>query len=378
MTRARANLWPALLAGASALIGAALAIGAICADQAWFDRHFLPTFFVTRERLVLGESAARAAAGVIGVVLMLVARPIARHATSAGLARAVAALILAIGVGEGLLHVGRHRAREEDPSQQEPLRRRDPYLGWVFVPSRVGRQTVGGHAIDYAFDPHGDRVADLAHPVDPSRPTILFTGESIMAGFGLPWQQTIPALVGARLHTCTANLAVFGYADDQAYLRLAREAPRFARPTAMVILFSPGLMFRDLDIDRPHLEPGMVWRPADRHWRLGALVGFYIPYRSRRDIDRLVALVRADLQAGVRLAHQRHAAALIVVPQFGMEDPVERALRKRILDDAGLPYVQVRLDPAWRIAGDPHPDARGAQAIAAAVADRLGQALPAR
>lgn len=378
MTRVRANLWPTLLAGASALIGGALAIGAICADQAWFDRHFLPMFFVTRERLVLGESAARGAAGVIGVVLTLVARPIARHATAAGVARVAAALIAAVAAGEGIVHVGRHRAREEDPPRQEPLRRRDPYLGWVFVPARTGRQMVGGHAIDYAFDQHGDRVADLAHPVDPSRPTILFTGESIMTGFGLPWNQTIPALVGARLHTQTANLAVFGYADDQAYLRLARELPRFARPTAMVILFSPGLMFRDLDTDRPHLETGMVWRPADRRTGLGALAGFYIPYHSRREIDRLAALVRAELVASVRLARERRAVALIVVPQFGLEDPVERALRKRILDDSRLPYVQAKLDPSWRIVGDPHPDARGAQAIAAAIADRLGQAPPVR
>jgi hypothetical protein len=132
-------------------------------------------------------------------------------------------------------------------------------------------------------------------------------------------------------------------------------------------------MFRDLDHDRPHLESGLVWRPADRRWRLRALAGFYIPYHSDRDIDRLVALVRAELQASLRLARERHAVALIVVPQFGVEDPAERALRRRILDEGGLPYVRVTLDPAWRIAGDAHPDARGAQAVAAAIADRLGQ-----
>ena len=58
----------------------------------------------------------------------------------------------------------------------------------------------------------------------------------------------------------SANLSVFGYADDQTAMRLAAELPRFAHPAAVVILFSPGLFFRDLDDDRPHLGPGMAWR----------------------------------------------------------------------------------------------------------------------
>jgi hypothetical protein len=59
------------------------------------------------------------------------------------------------------------------------------------------------------------------------------------------------------------------------------------------------------------------------------------------------------------------------VPQFGEATPQEEALRRRVLDEAGLPYVRVVLDPAWHLPGDPHPDARGARAIAAAVAARL-------
>src|SRR5207249_11185086 len=33
--------------------------------------------------------------------------------------------------------------------------------------------------------------------------------------------------------------------------------------------------------------------------------------------------------------------------QFTPEDPGERALRRRILDETGLPYVLVELDPNW-------------------------------
>jgi len=46
-------------------------------------------------------------------------------------------------------------------------------------------------------------------------------------------------------------------------------------------------------------------------------------------------------------------------------------LRRRILDEAGLPYVHVKLDPSWHLPGDLHPDPRAAQAIAIAVAGRL-------
>ena len=74
-----------------------------------------------------------------------------------------------------------------------------------------------------------------------------------MSGFGLRWDESIPAQVGAALKTQSANLSVVAYADDQAYMRLATELPQFTSPTAVVILFSPDLFYRDFDDDRPHL-----------------------------------------------------------------------------------------------------------------------------
>jgi len=65
------------------------------------------------------------------------------------------------------------------------------------------------------------------------------------------------------------------------------------------------------------------------------------------------------------------ASNLIVVPEFVPEEPRERELRKRILDDAGLPYVTVPLDPRHRVPDDGHPDAVASQLIATAVANRL-------
>jgi hypothetical protein len=84
-----------------------------------------------------------------------------------------------------------------------------------------------------------------------------------------------------------------------------------------------------------------------------------------------ITRTRDSLRAVVDLARTRSAEPLIVVPQFGPESATEEMLRRCILDDAGLPYVQVKLDPSWHLVGDLHPDPRAAKAIALAVAERL-------
>ena len=116
--------------------------------------------------------------------------------------------------------------------------------------------------------------------VDAARPTLLFTGESIIAGFGLPWDQTIPALVGASLGLQSANLAVPDYSNDQSYLRLAAELPRFQKPVAVLTLFMPSLLDRNLLSNRPHLGAGLVWQPPQEQWRLAARVVFYFAVGS--------------------------------------------------------------------------------------------------
>ena len=111
---------------------------------------------------------------------------------------------------------------------QEPRRQADPRLGWTFVPSRTGHGAIGGRVVDYTFDSAGYRVRRADEPVDPERPTILFTGESVMFGKGLTWEESVPAQVGAMLGRQSANLAVDGYGNDQAYLRVAGRAATFS------------------------------------------------------------------------------------------------------------------------------------------------------
>jgi len=269
-------------------------------------------------------------------------------------------------------------AAAETQAREEPLRLPDRKLGWTFAPVRDGRAVVGGRNIFYAIDFRGYRVRSRDTPIDPNAPTILFTGESIVAGYGLNWNESIPAQVGTALGMQSANMAVFGYANDQAYLRLATELPRFRRPVAVVSLFIPSLFVRNLGDDRPHLDADLKWYPGVHRLWLSALFHFLVPYHSEAEIDRGVRATRAVLAATAALARQHGAVPIVVDAQFGPETPVERALRRRVLEEPGMAYVQVPLDPGWRLKGDLHPDPRAAHAIAIAIAARLRTELAIR
>jgi len=222
-------------------------------------------------------------------------------------------------------------------------------------------------------DSAGYRVRRVDEPVDPDLPTIVFTGESTMFGEEMTWQESIPAQTGAIMGMQSANLAVSGFASDQAYLRLQAELPRFRRPVAVVTLFTSTLFDRNLNDERPHLGPGLIWLPAAHHWRLTTIGKFLVPYRSEETIEGGITVTREVLQATIELARARGAIPIIVVPQFTPEDPTEQTLRRRILDEAGLSYVWVELDQNWRIPHEGHPDPRAAKAIAVAIAARLRQ-----
>jgi len=353
--------------------GVALVVAPLYASQHWLDRHFLPSFFLMRQWYVLVESAVRIALATTGVILIWVVRPRLVRALiqrPAGVATVLVAAALALAASELVLS-WMHPSTEWRLPAVEPLRRPDPEIGWTVIPNRIGHDVVADRVIDYAIDASGYRVRSLDEPVDFARPTIVFTGESVMAGKGLRWEESIPAQVGAMIGVQSANLAVYGYATDQSFLRLARELPRFERPVAVVSLFMTAVFGRDLDDGRPHLGAGLLWRPTVEHGRLAALSQLLVPFRREVTVERGIAVTRQVLGATVALAHARGATPLILVPQFNREDALEHTLRSRILDDAGLPYLFVEFDKDWRLPWDLHPNARTARAIAVAVAARL-------
>ena len=362
---------------AVASVGAALLLCAVLANQQWLDRHLLPSWFLPHRWWVILESSARAILAVVGVALAVWVRPrVGRLITSPGrLVQVVVAALLALVASELVLRQVQLRpVGWLVPDEEEPRRRPDPRLGWTLVPARTGHGTVAGRVIDYSLDSAGYRVRRVDEPVDPEQPTILFIGESVMFGEGLTWEESIPAQVGAMIGIQSANLAVHGFSSDQAYLRLSTELPRFRRPIAVVSLFMSALFGRNLDDNRPRLGPGLTWLPTEQHGKLASLATLIVPYRKTDTVERGIGMTRQVLGATVNLARARGATPLIVVPQFGVESEAERAIRRRILDETGLPYVLVELDEDWRLSGALHPNSRAAHVIATAVAARLPRA----
>src|SRR2546428_1345428 len=227
-----------------AFVGVVLFVSTLHANQRWLERHFLPSFYTSRSRYVWIESIVRITIAAIGAVLALIVRRplgkfIAYHPVRA--LQITLAILLAFPATEFVLRA-RHRRvamAEEYPAEVEPSRQLDSRLGWVFVPSRTGHQRVGNRTVEYAIDSAGYRVRSVDEPVDADRSTVVFTGESMMVGERLTWDESIPAQTGAILGSQSANVAVSGFASDQAYLRLQAELSRFRRPVGVVTLFVP-------------------------------------------------------------------------------------------------------------------------------------------
>lgn len=354
-------------------LGCLLVVAAAAADRAWFDRHFLPSFWTPHEEIVRHGMRVRAAVAAAGVILMLAGRKAGRALARDPLYALTIPLAIVLAVGATELVLRRRSVGPFGPT--EPRIHPDALVGWLNDPSRTGLVTHLRRHTAYTFDRNGYRVADPAAQTDFDAPTIVFTGESMMLGHHLAWANTIPAQTAALLGVRSANVSVSGFATDQSYLRLTTELPRFRHPVAVVSLFAPAVFDRNLDDDRPHLAPGLIWRPAVKHWRITELAARATGYRSEEAIENGVAATRDALAATVRMARSRGAVPLIVVPQFEPEEPRERDLRRRILDEARLPYVYVPLDPDDRVEADGHPDEDGAREIAEAIADALRASL---
>ena len=362
-------------------IGLGLVATAIAANQQYLDRHFLPSFFLTRSQYVRIELIVRFGIAAVGLCVALIAPFGARLLTWKVLRLAFSMVVaagLALVAGEFVLQHWGVGPIEWLKPEDEPRRQPDPHLGWTLVPSRVGHKTIAGRDLEYAVDSNGYRVRSLTAPVDFDHPAIVFAGESIMFGEGLQWDESVPAQVSAIMQLQSVNLSVHGFGTDQTYLRLQQELPRFRHPVAVVTLFTTVLFGRNLDSDRPHLgatPDGLVWLPAVEHTRLRALATVLVPYRSIEAVERGIVVTRETLRATADLARQRGAIPLIVVPQFGEEDELEKMLRRRILEEAGLPYVFVEVKETWRLPWNQHPDARASEVIAKAIASNLDPRL---
>ena len=155
---------------------------------------------MARADYVRMEMMARLSVAAIGVLIPLARRPLARNADR--VASIALAVVLACGAAELALRRAPMRAAEEVPARSEPRRHLDARIGWLFDPSHAGFQG----KVEYAFDRNGYRVRRVDEPVDFERPSIVFTGESMIVGERLAWADTIPARSGQLLGLQSADI----------------------------------------------------------------------------------------------------------------------------------------------------------------------------
>lgn len=367
-----------LLTGTIALLLLLLAAGL---TRDWAERHLLPDILVRSDWLMTVARIERLVLAATGLLLLLLIIPLpgrsfAQRGRAAQRALIIGAtMLLAFPASEFALQLHSGRRGNSWNIHDEPLRRIDPLLGWTFIPSREVFDPEFSSRPLYVIDNHGYRVPPGMTSLNTSNPSVLFAGESIMFGKGLNWQATLAGQFQKLSGVQSADLAINSYSAGQTYLRLKQELPNFTRPLAVVILFAPSLLVRDLDRSRPWVDRAGQWHEGKRPWYLSRPARVLFPYRSTAAIDEAVATDRRTLMRDVALARARGAEPLILVPIFQPERPRERSLRKAIFDGAGVPSVIVPLDQDWRLYPDSHPDARGHAAMARAVWMRLKKRL---
>src|SRR5437763_11094161 len=103
-----------------ACIGCALIAAAVAANQAWLNHHFLPSYWTPREEIERNAFIIRVGVGVVGALIIAVARIVARLLPREPLYLLTIPLaaFLALGTSEFLLR--HHHAPAEFSRASEP------------------------------------------------------------------------------------------------------------------------------------------------------------------------------------------------------------------------------------------------------------------
>ena len=364
----------------AALVGLGLLVGASLLRREWLERRFAlerPAVFV----------AERAILVVAGLALFLVARPrIGRWVERVGAGAALGAClrlglapVLAVVSSEAALRILKLPRRYEMGVTSDRLGERSDRYGWLFKASRSFVIETAGRPIHYDFDADHDRARSANDRPDPSRPTILFVGESITSGHGLEWAESFPAIVGEALGVQVVNLGVEGYASDQAFLRLVDALPRFERPVAIVTTFLPLMVGRLQRVDHPRLtfvgeeirlgSPGFV-----QGLRLTQVLRESLGFQA----EWAIATTGDIFLRTEALARSQGARAIFVTPYLEAEWPRRDGyLIDELLVRRGLTVVNPRFGFERISPDDNHPNAASTRRLAAAVVEALRSAIPA-
>jgi hypothetical protein len=338
-------------------------------DEGWFDKHvFLPQqFFIPASRGIVFWSRTMAAASALLLLLLVPFLP-----RGASARRLLVAVLLTLPAAEGLLRWRMGRLIRPDLlTAMDALTASHPRYGLTLAASIDRVQPLSGRAIRFRTDGEGRRISDAA--VDPALPSLVFTGESTVAGFGLQWEESFPALLGARLHLQVVNLASPAYRADQSWLRLKDALPRLEHPVAVVGIFMPGLVGRSFAGQRhPRVRPspsgGVEIVPPEAPTLLqqsGTYRLWRHLYWSDAEVEeglRSITVVMNDMKA---FANARGAACIFLVtgraPQWMLHE---------LFEAPALDYVVVEV-PQTELLAEGHPGPAGSIRIADALETRL-------
>jgi hypothetical protein len=262
-----------------------------------------------------------------------------------------------------------------DPGKSEVVTYRDPHA----PPGKIVPETT----IEYVTDAAGNRVRSAAEPTDFTKPAILFSGESITLGLGIPYDDTYVAQVARATGLEGVNLAVTAYANDQSYVRLRQQLPRFEKPVAVVTLVVAAALLRNVDRRIGHLlpEPDGSMRAvpptSDLFFRspLRDLVERKIGLHSGAHLD----IARNVIAATARDARSRGAYPLFVLTNWGMpclpaDDGGPPPLEHVLFDGLSVPYIAVELAPSVWDATIDHPGVVAHDQLAARIVEALAKA----
>jgi len=333
-------------------------------------------YFANDARQLLAARSWRIGGALVGLLLLFFVRPrVGRWAGShppaeslAACGRMAVALALAVVASEVGLRV-LHLPHPKDKSKTIEVAIGEPSdrYGWLFTASKATiLDHAGGRKVEYAINAEHDRAPSVDSLPDHAKPTLLFVGESLTAGHGLPWDQTYPALVGDALGLQVVNLGVHGYGFDQQFLRLFDALPTFQHPVAIVTMYLPFMTDRMAEETHPHLElvdHEPVLEPVDGFWRRSALVRAWWMLRPYRSDDPLQLAAKIFRETG-RLAQQRGAKAIFLAPnQFFGSPRRDQFLLDELFTRQGLTVIDADFD-YHPLQDDVHPDAPSTRRLA--------------
>jgi hypothetical protein len=359
------------------LVGLAFVGWAAFADDGWFQLHLMPYYCVTKAGALGRAHVMRGLAAAIGIVFLLLVRPRAgRRAerssprdAGAFAAKTALAVVLAFVVTDLVLRYQRAHLPPPPPARVDQVQR----------PKKEATVTTnGGRDVHYAFNAEGLRTRTAEDVIDHEAPTVLFSGESVALGYGIDYEDTIPARVGNALKMQTANLAVSSYGNDEIFVRLRDYLPRFRHPAAVVTFVVFNAIFRNAIDYRWRLvigpEGALVFEPpATGLLHDSPLFGkLRAIYHSSAAADVTRAVVRETDE----LVRRAGAKPIFVFTQCAPERCLPSGsggpwLRDYIKKGLSIDAVDVDFDPADVQPSDFHPTAHGLDAYVGPILDAL-------